>query len=176
MKAPPRPAPTETHDYYRRYIDRVPDGDIAETLARQLEGTRALLAGVAEARAGFRYAPAKWSLKEVVGHVIDTERVFAFRTLHFARGDQNPLPSFEQDDWVKTAGADDRTLQSLVDELVAVRGATLALVRTLDDASRKRTGIASGRTFTARSVPWIIAGHELHHRGVLSERYLPALR
>ena len=171
-----RPAPDETHDYYHRYIDLVPDGDIAATLASQLEATRAMLAVVGEAGGGFRYAPGKWSIKELVGHVIDAERVFAYRALHFARGDRSPLPSMEQDDWVGSSGADSRTLRSLVDELGAVRAATIALVHTLDETSGARRGIASGRTFTARSLPWIIAGHERHHVGVLRDRYLPAMR
>lgn len=167
-----RPGAGEFAEYYGRYVAKVPDGPIVETLARQLEQTMKLLAGVSEERSLHRYAPGKWSLREVVGHVIDTERVFSDRALHFARRQPLPLPGIEQDDFVREGRFDARPFADLLGELETVRHATLTLFGGLDDEAWAARGIASGCEFTVRAVAWIVAGHEMHHREVVRERYL----
>jgi hypothetical protein len=140
-------------------------------LERQLGETLALLRGFAEERAGAGYEPGKWSVKEVVGHMIDGERVFAYRALCFARGDRTPLPGFEQDDYVAGGNFNARTLADLIDELEAVRRATLSLLRGLDADAWRRAGTASDNEVSVRALAHIIAGHELHHVRVLREKY-----
>jgi hypothetical protein len=166
-----RPASDEYHEYYGRYIEQVPDGDILEMLERQVGGTLTLLRNVASDRETYRYQPGKWSIREVVGHVLDSERVFGMRALHFARGDANPLPSFEQDDWARLSYADQRPLADLAEELRAVRLGHVLMLRGLGPDAPLRRGIASGRQFTVRSMAWILAGHELHHVRILREAY-----
>lgn len=168
----PRPAPEEYADHYGRYIAVMPDGDLLGLLRDQAAKTVALLEGLSEEEALFRYAEGKWSIKEVLGHLVDTERIFATRGLVFARGDTTPLPGFEQDDYVASAEFDARSLESLLAEFGHLREANIALFASLDEAAQLRSGSASGVGFTARSVPWIIAGHERHHVAVLKERYL----
>jgi len=167
-----RPQPDEYPAYFERYIRLVPDGDILVTLGRQMEESAAFLAGISEQRAHFRYAPGKWSVKEVVGHVIDSERVFAYRGLCFARNDRTPLPGFDENAYVAVAGFDPRPLAELASELRLVRAASIALFTSLDEEALARRGTANDRLHTARAVPWIIAGHELHHLDVVSKRYL----
>lgn len=171
-----RPERSEYAEYYGRYIDRVPDGPILDTLARQLEESLRLLAGVSEDRALFRYAPGKWSVKEVVGHVIDMERVFTCRALHFARGERQHLPGVEQDDYVAAARFDARPLPELVTEFETLRRSNLAFFAGLDERACMRRGTASGCEFTVRAFPWILAGHERHHMSILRERYLTSAR
>jgi hypothetical protein len=172
MTDPGRPGADEFAEYYGRYIARVPDGPVLATLRRQMDETLGLLRAVPEARGAHRYAPGKWSVKEVVGHVTDVERVFAGRALQFARREAKPLPGIDQDAYVAAAGFDRRPLAAILEELEAVRRASLALFQGLEGDVWMRRGVASGFTFTVRAVPWILAGHELHHREVLRERYL----
>ena len=167
-----RPAATEYAPYYERYISRVPDGDLIELLERQLEDTLALLRAVPEERADARYAPGKWSIKEVVGHLSDTERVFAYRALRFARNDPTPLPGFDQDEYVRHGGFDARTLADLAAEFSAVRRATMDVFRYLDRDALSRRGVANGAEVSVRALAYIIAGHERHHGEVLRTRYL----
>lgn len=166
-----RPAADEHHPYYGRYVARVVGDDALVPLTEQLAGTLSLLARVDEPRAAFRYAPGKWSVKEVIGHMVDTERVFAYRALCFARGDATKLPGFDEDAYVERAGSDERALADLALEFGAVRAATIALLRSLTPESAARRGTANDATMSARAAAWVIAGHELHHRGVLLERY-----
>lgn len=166
------PDPAEYAAYYRRYVDTVPAGDLLVTLEKQLEELVALVDGVGEARAGHRYAEGKWSVKELLGHVADTERIFAVRTLCAARGEPADLPGFDENAYVARANFDARTLNSLLGELTAVRRATLALLRSLDEEALARRVTANGHPMTARALAWIIAGHERHHANVLRERYL----
>jgi hypothetical protein len=166
-----RPDREECYEYYGRYIDQVPDGDIRTTLATQIEEFATLIRGIPADRESYRYAPGKWSIREVVGHVLDTERVFGLRALHFARRDRTPLPSFEQDDWARESNAGTRPLGDLLDELLTVRQGHVLFFRGLDDDAALRRGIASEREFTVRSVAWIIAGHERHHLRELRQRY-----
>jgi uncharacterized damage-inducible protein DinB len=169
---PPRPGTDDHAPYYSVYVRQVPEGDVLEILAREVGGTVAALEPLDEAQAGHRYAPGKWSVKEVLGHVIDVERVFAQRALHFARKDNAPLPSLEQDEWVESGDFDRRTLASLIEEFTAVRRASLAMFHGFEAEVWDHRGVASGVEFTVRSIPYIIAGHEIHHRKVLEARYL----
>jgi uncharacterized damage-inducible protein DinB len=167
-----RPDKSEYLPYYEKYVALVPAGDIIETLRRQSGDTLALLGSLDEARAGYAYEPGKWSIKGVVGHVIDTERIFAYRALRFARGDQTPLPGYDQDEYGRAANFDARTLADLTDEFQSVRAATVALLRGLDGEAWQRRGTANNAEVTVRALAHIIAGHELHHMQVLRERYL----
>ena len=166
-----RPATDEYHEYYHRYVRLVPDGDLLEVLQRQGEETVALLRGVGEERSTFAYGPGKWTIREVMGHVTDAERVFTYRALHFARGDSAPLPSFAEDAWVQASNAAQRTLADHVDEFIAVRAATLALFRGFTAADFERAGTASGNRVTVRALGYITAGHERHHVQLLRDRY-----
>lgn len=166
-----RPAESEYAPYYRTYIAKVPEGDLVDVLAAQAEQTVALLNGLDDARGEFRYAPDKWTIKEVLGHVTDAERVFCYRALRFARGDATPLPGFEQNDWVPESGAASRRLADLVDEFRAVRQATIAFARSLTPETAARQGTANGVLVSVRALLYIAAGHERHHVGMLKERY-----
>ena len=167
-----RPASTEYAPYYDRYIARVPEGDVTATLEAQLAETLALLRTIPEERGTHRYGPDKWSIKEVVGHLADSERIFAYRALRVARGDATPLPGFDENAYVRGARFDAIPLADLAAELEAVRRATLALLRGLDDEALGRRGVANDQEITPRALAYIIAGHERHHVGILRERYL----
>ena len=167
-----RPAADEFTSYYGKYIARVPDGDLCRILADQLAETLALIRSIPEARGTHRYAPGKWSIKEVLGHVCDSERIFSYRALRIARGDATPLPGFEQDDYIPTGRFDRRTLADLSEELSAVRHATLELFRHLDATALARRGTASDHAITPRALAYVIAGHERHHVAGLKENYL----
>lgn len=166
-----RPDATEHIEYFGRYTALVPDGSIAETLRKQMDETSALLARVPAAKEEHRYADGKWSVKEVVGHLVDAERIFAYRALRIARADQTPLPGFEENDYVPAGNFGARSLKSLAAEFRAVREATLHLVDGLDEAALLRRGTASGNPVSARALIWIVAGHERHHVALLKERY-----
>ena len=169
-----RPDRTEAAEYFFTYIDQVGEGDIRDVLRRQLDETLEVFGAIDEDRAGFRYAPDKWSIRAVAGHVNDTERVFTYRALWFARGFDTPLPSFDQNLAVPHAGADDRSWQSHVDEFRAVRTATLTLFDALPADAWTRRGIASNREVTVRALAYITAGHVEHHLRILRDRYLGA--
>lgn len=166
------PDASEYVPYYGRYIALVPDGDIIAQLERQAEETARLIGGLSAEQAEHRYAPGKWSIKEVVGHVTDAERIFAYRALRFARGDSTPLPGFEENAYVPAGEFGDRSLADLASELRAVRGATLAMFRGLPEPAMTRAGVASDATASVRAIAWITAGHELHHMKLVRERYL----
>jgi hypothetical protein len=166
------PDPSEYPPYYQGYVGRVPDGDIVAQLERQLQDTTALLGGLTEQQGEHRYAPGKWTIKEVVGHVADAERIFCYRALRFARGDATPLAPFDENLYVPEMGCGSRTLADLVEEYRAVRVATLAFVRSLSEVTAVRVGTASGKAITVRALVYIAAGHEAHHLAILKERYL----
>lgn len=166
------PDRTEAGEYYFTYIDQVPAGDICATLAAQLTETAALLADISDEQSRFRYAPDKWSIRQVISHLNDTERLFVFRAMWFARGFDTPLPSFDQNVAMATAGADERSWRSHVDEFRAVRAATLAFFQDLPDDAWVRRGVASGFPFTVRALAYLSAGHVSHHAKILRERYL----
>ncbi|HSJ05913.1 MAG TPA: DinB family protein [Longimicrobiales bacterium] len=167
-----RPDHSEYNEYYRRYVAHVPDGNIVTTLGTQLDGMLAMLGRVGDEQAMHAYAPGKWSIKEVVGHITDAERVFAYRALRFARGDGTPLATFDENDYVPAGRFGDRNLAGLLDEFAAVRHATVRLFAGLPEDAWTRTGIASGYGVSVRALAWITAGHELHHRHILATRYL----
>jgi len=168
------PDASEYAQYYGRYITLVGGNDVVAALEDQPRETLALLSSLSEEQGDYRYAPDKWSIKEMLGHVIDGERVFSYRALRFARNDQTPLASFEQDDYVRAAGSADRRLADLIEEFVCVRHATVWLFQTLSPEAWMRRGIASDNPVSVRAIAYIIAGHELHHRRMLREKYLTA--
>lgn len=167
-----RPTSGEYAESYDRYISLVPEGDIVATLERQLDSTIALLRGIDESQANKRYAPDKWSIKELVGHLIDSERIFAYRALRFARNDQTPISGFEQDDYVRSGGFDDRALADLANEFEHVREANIILFGSLEPEAWSRRGPANDVEISVRALAYIIAGHEAHHIEVLKSRYL----
>jgi hypothetical protein len=167
-----RPAQNEYAEYYEKYTSKVPDGNIVEILENQIASTVNLLRGLSEEKALYRYAPDKWSIKEVLGHIIDAERIFAYRALRIARNDQTPLPGFEQDGYVPAGNFDARTLADLLDEFECVRRSTLYLFRNLSDEAWSRRGTASENEVSVRALAYITAGHELHHLSVVKEKYL----
>jgi DinB superfamily len=166
-----RPEPEEYAPYYVRYISLVTGDDIITTLEKQLPETVSLLSARKEEEGDFRYAPGKWSIKEALGHVTDTERIFCYRALRIARNDKTPIEGFEQDDYVKYGSFGQCRLVALVDEFTSVRKATLSLFRGLDETAWTRRGVASENEFSVRALAYIIAGHELHHRMLFQERY-----
>jgi hypothetical protein len=167
-----RPAAAEYVPYFGRYISRVPEGaDVLALLAEQLETTGALLGGLDETAAKARYAPGKWSVQELTGHLADTERIMAYRALCVARGEAAPLPGFDEDAYVAAAAFDARPWAEVLEEWRAVRRATLALFRGLPAAALARIGTANGGPMSPRALAYIIAGHEMHHLAVLRERY-----
>jgi hypothetical protein len=167
-----RPVAGEYAPYHGGYVGEVPEGDVLSLLERQGSETIALLRGVGEPKSGHRYAAGKWSVREVIGHLIDAERVFTYRALTFARGDSNALPGFDENGWAGLSNADTRTLASLIDEFSAVRAATLALFRSFGDVELARQGTASGHRVTVRGLLYVTTGHERHHVRILRERYL----
>lgn len=167
-----RPDSGEFNEYYGMYIGQVPDGDVLETLANELEDTLALLRSLSDEQALHRYAPDKWSVKEVIGHMVDAERIFATRALAFARSDPEAYPSFEQNGYVAAAHFGGRSVASLAGEFEYLRRANLLLFRSLSGEEAMRRGVASGFEFTARAIPFILAGHEIHHKHVIREKYL----
>jgi hypothetical protein len=171
-----RPDPAEYAPYYGRYISLVPDSDILATLDAQRRNTMTLLCGRDETDGDFRYAPDKWSAKEVLGHVCDTERIFAYRALRIARADHTPMEGFEQDDYVRNGPFAAAPLPEIIEDYISVRGATLTLLRNLDEPAWTRRGIANKNEITVRALAYLIAGHELHHRKILEEKYFFARR
>lgn len=167
----PRPQPGEFNPYFSRYIDQVSGDDAIAALGRQIEETLALLRPLDETRALHRYAEGKWSVKEVVGHLMDGERVFGCRALWFARKDTTPLPGFDENTWVPAGRFDRLPLADLLDEFAAVRAATIRMFRHFEPDALTNIGTANNSPASARALAWIIAGHEVHHRGILVERY-----
>ena len=170
MIAPPDRS--ESAEYYHPYIDQVPEGDIREILRAQAADTIAFLRGIPDEKSLYRYAPDKWSIRELVSHMNDTERVFVFRAYWFARGFDSPLPSFDQNVAVSGANADKRSLSSHIDEFDSVRTSTLSFFDNLSSEAWTRRGIASDNSFTVRALAYIAAGHVAHHSKILSQRYL----
>lgn len=169
-----RPAEDEYATYYHEYVSRVPDGDLLETLDSEMHRVVELLDPLDDEGARFRYADGKWSVKEVLGHVIDGERLFAFRALAFGRGDGEAFPSFDEQLYVRSGRFDERDLDGLLEEFRLVRLSTIALFRSFEADVWDRRGTASGCEFTTRAKAWLLAGHQAHHTDVLAERYLKA--
>jgi len=167
-----RPQPAEYAPYYDRYISLIQGNDILAALDEQRRQMLLLLSGRTEPDGDLRYAPEKWSLKEVLGHINDTERIMSYRALRIARGDATPIEGFEQDDYVRNGPFALRPLADLIEDYIAVRRATVSLFRNLDEAAWTRQGVANKNEMTVRALAYIIAGHELHHRRIIEEKYL----
>ena len=167
-----RPDSTEAGSYYFTYINQVPSEDALPVIEQQLEGVVALCSSLSEEKSSYRYAPEKWSIRQVLNHMTDTERAFAFRALWFARGFSAPLPSYDQDVAAAGAEADGIAWADHIEEFRRVRLATISLFRNLPQDAWMRTGIASDNRFTVRAMAFITAGHVEHHLKILRERYL----
>ncbi|HWP44843.1 MAG TPA: DinB family protein [Blastocatellia bacterium] len=170
-----RPAPDEYAPFYGRYIALVPANNIIVTLRQQMADTLDMLASLTEQQALYRYSPEKWSIKEVIGHIIDSERVFAYRALRFARNDKTALPGFEENEYVMNGGFNDRQISDLGKEYEAVRKASISLFEGLGEQAWARRGSANESEVSVRALAWIISGHELHHKGVIRTRYLETM-
>jgi uncharacterized damage-inducible protein DinB len=171
-----RPASSEHDPYFARYIDLVPQGDVLDLLRRQVDETAALVGALSDRDADHRYAEGKWSIKEVLGHLVDADRIFLYRALCFARGEPNELPGWDENEYVARAKSGTRPLADLVAELRAARADTVSFFSGLDAEELMRHGIANRRAYSVRSIAYIIAGHERHHTNILRERYLPGLK
>jgi hypothetical protein len=169
-----RPDRSEATEYYFGYIDQVPPGDICGAMESQSRDVLSLFEAISEEQSLVRYAPGKWTIKEVAGHLNDTERLFLFRAFWFARGFDTPLPSFDQNIALGASGVEARSWQSHVDEFRDVRAATLHFFRNLPDAAWSRRGVASDNPFTVRALAYLTVGHVIHHVRILRERYLVA--
>jgi hypothetical protein len=167
-----RPAPVEYDPFYDTYIRLVPPGNLIQTLSEQKDDAVRLLRSISEEKSMHRYAPGKWSSKEVVGHMCDTERIMAYRALRIARGDQTPLPGFEQDDYIRAANFDSIPMSDLAGEFQLIREATFPLLRGFDEKALERRGTANNVSISVLALAYIIAGHERHHVGILRSRYL----
>jgi hypothetical protein len=167
-----KPDSKEYAPYFEKYISLVPEGEIVVTLDKQIESTLSLIRGLSAAQGDLRYAPGKWSVKEVIGHLIDAERIFAYRALRFARNDATPLPGFDENSFVDNAGFGSRSLADLAEEFEHTRKSNLYLFKSLDGDSSLRLGSASDNKISVRAIAYIIAGHESHHVGILRSRYL----
>ena len=167
----PRPAADESAPFYHGYIEKVPGERVGEFLAAQIGEVERLLAPLDDAAARFRYAPDKWSVKEVLGHLCDSERIFAYRLLRIARADATPLPGFDENAYVPAADFDARPLAELVREFQAIRASTITLAEGLPSVGWERRGQASGKSITTRALAYIMVGHVTHHLAVLRDRY-----
>ncbi len=167
-----RPQPGEYSPYHDNYISLVKDNDVLTALDDQRRQMVLLLSGRTEADGDLRYAPEKWSLKEVIGHINDTERIMSYRALRISRSDATPIEGFEQDDYVRNAPFAHRPLSDLIEDYIAVRRATISLFRNLDEPAWTRRGVANKSEISVRALAYIIAGHELHHRRIIEEKYL----
>jgi hypothetical protein len=167
-----RARPGEYAPYYERYISLVAGNDIVAALDEQRRQMLLLLSARSDRDGDLRYAPDKWSLKEVLGHLNDTERIMSYRALRIARGDQTPIEGFDQDDYVRNSPFARRPLADLIEDYIAVRRATISLFRSLDPAAWTRRGVANQNEISVRALAYIIAGHDLHHRRIVEEKYL----
>lgn len=172
MSSSLKPAADEYAPYYGGYVNHVPAGNIIATLRQQMSDTLELFASLTEQQALHRYAPGKWSIKEVLGHIIDSERIFAYRALRIARNDKTPLAGFEQDGYVVNSNYHQRQKSEMAKEYEAVRAATIYLLEGLSEEAWNRRGNASEAEVSVRALAWIISGHEIHHKKVIREKYL----
>lgn len=166
-----RPLPSDYPEYYQRYVDAVTDDDVLEVLAEQVDTIMSMFTAMDEARTLYRYADGKWSVREVLGHILDSERIFGMRALCIARGEQQSLPGFDENIYVVNALFDERPLESILDEWQALRIANLIMFQSFDDAAWSRVGTANNKSTTVNALAWIIAGHTTHHLNILRDRY-----
>ncbi|MCA1057685.1 DinB family protein [Rossellomorea aquimaris] len=167
-----KPEMNEYPPYYEGYVNHVPDGDLLQILDAQLKETINLLKDVNEEKSEFRYAPEKWTIKEVLGHITDTERIMSYRLLSIGRGEKEMLPGYHDDEYVKKGKFNRFSLQELLHHQSLVRQHTILLLGSLDEEALVQRGRANGGEVTARAIGYIIAGHEIHHRRLIEERYL----
>ncbi len=167
-----KPNVTEYAPYYQRYIDLITTDDIFSFYKQQAEEIVSLFTSLSEEKASFRYAEGKWTIKEVLAHIVDSERIFGYRVLAISRGDKNPLPGFSENDYVKNGKYENRSLQSLLAEYTHLSAANLELFKSLDEEMLVQKGTASGKEVTARAILFVTIGHEKHHLEVIKSRYL----
>src|SRR5438132_1237750 len=167
-----RPKADEYADIHAGYLSKVPGDDVMNFLQHQLDSALALFTTIDDSKGDFRYEPGKWTIKEVLGHIVDTERVFAYRALVFARGDRTPLPGFDQEPWAQHAGHGKLAIRDIIAEFKSVRRSTIQLFQHLDAEAWNRRGTANGREISTRAAAFIIAGHAQHHLDILQARYL----
>jgi hypothetical protein len=167
-----KPEASEFGSYYDQYVAQVQGDDIVSILKAQADAVLGLLASISEEQSTHRYAPDKWSIRELVGHLIDTERVFVYRAFRFSRNDETPLHGYDHDKYIQVANYDARFLRDIAGELNTVRAATLAFFNGLSDEMLLRRGVANNNPFSVRAMAWIIAGHTEHHLSMLKEKYL----
>ncbi|MCO6479390.1 MAG: DinB family protein [Phaeodactylibacter sp.] len=173
MKTIPKPKPGEYPAYAEMYLKWIPDdGNLLGHLQSNFETVKSFILSLPESRLLHRYAEGKWTIKEVLLHIIDDERIYAYRALRFARNDKTPLPGFEQDDYTPFSGANDRDISSIMDEYESVRKATITLFAGLPEESLQRGGVADGKPVTVRALGYHLAGHEMHHLNIIREKYL----
>jgi uncharacterized damage-inducible protein DinB len=168
----PRPLQTDYPAYYEAYISKIQGDNILEILQQQKEAAKELITSLPVEKENYRYAEGKWSVKELLGHIIDGERIFTYRALRFARNDKTELPGFDQDAYIENADFDGRTMRSLLEEFLAVRDASITLFKNLTAEELSHKGTANGKEVTVNAIQYIVAGHELHHMNILRERYL----
>lgn len=167
-----RPLETEYAAYYGKYIGKVPQGDLIEILSQQIARAENIFGGITEEKSKYRYAEGKWSIREVLGHILDTERIFAYRALRISRNDKTALPGFEQDDFVPYSNHENILLKDILEEFLLVRKANLKMFESFNDEMWTRIGTASGNPVSVRAIAYILAGHFIHHAAVIEEKYL----
>ena len=166
-----RPASEDAAPAHQAYIALVPEEDVLSAMEQQSSATQKILASLDEAKASYRYAPGKWSIKELVGHLADAERVLSYRALAVARGETQPLPGFDEDVYVRNAGFDAWRIGNLAEQYALVRRATIVFFSHIPEAAWERRGIANDQAVTPRALAYSIVGHERHHLNILRERY-----
>lgn len=171
-----RPKQYEYPEYYVPYVSLVPEGDLLTILKENLKKAVALFEDISEADEHFRYEPGKWSIKGVLAHITDTERVMSYRLLRMGRGDQTPLAGFNQEQFVQGSQAENLQLKNILADFVATRKATITLMENMPESAWENKGYANNTEVTTRAVAYILAGHEMHHRNILTERYLAKLK
>ena len=167
-----RPQANTYGDYYRNYISLVEENDLFSALENAVDRSLTFWSDLTEEQGNYRYAEGKWSIKELLQHIIDTERIFSYRALAFARGEQTPLPGYDENQYADNCMSHSRSLQEMIDEFVLVRKSTIALFKSFDESVLDNLGNASGSNLSVRAAGFIIVGHEIHHMNVVKERYL----
>ncbi|GGD38361.1 DinB family protein [Muriicola marianensis] len=163
---------SDYNPYYKAYIEALGEVDLMKTLKKQVENYPQFLGSIPEDKLNYSYAEGKWTVAEVLVHVLDSERVFQYRALRFARKDETPLPGFDQDLYVPASGANHRSIESIIEEYKAIRRSTIALYESFEEGVLKRRGVASNSTMSVGALGFIICGHQKHHRNIIRERYL----
>lgn len=167
-----KPVEGEYVPYQLKYLDNVPDGDLIDVLRKNIDATASFLANLPEEKIDYRYADGKWSIKEVLQHLIDTERIMCYRALRFARKDSTPLPGFEENDYATNANTNERDFIDMIREFIAVRAASIYMLRSFNNEILTYSGISNNTSTTVNTLAYVIAGHEMHHIKIINERYL----